>query len=96
MSCLHTISKSPDAELLGSCVSLLRPGDAILFLEDGVYHCATGELLDELAAQLKLYCLADDLEARGLTALASDVIEPVGYAEFVALAAAHDRVISWF
>lgn len=39
MSSLHTISRSPQHELLEACLKVINPGDEILFIEDGVYYC---------------------------------------------------------
>jgi|APGre2960657404_1045060.scaffolds.fasta_scaffold203894_2 tRNA 2-thiouridine synthesizing protein B len=40
LSTLHTVNKSPfSSEALASCLRVVRPGDAILLMEDGVY-CA--------------------------------------------------------
>ena len=41
MSSLHTINRSPDSNLLESCIKVVSAGDAILFIEDGVYHCTS-------------------------------------------------------
>lgn len=96
MSSLHTITKGPDVNLLSSCASLLQSGDAILFLEDGVYHCAARDELVDSVGKVALYCLKEDLRARGVMGKIDTAIKAIDYAEFVELCTQHDRVVSWF
>ena len=87
-ACLHLVSASPRRSgALAQCVSFLRPGDAILFLEDGV-----NALLDALPAGLldqpiELACLMADIEARGMTGLTANnqlkLVDDSGFVELV-------------
>mgnify|MGYP000499359980 CR=1 FL=1 len=100
MSCLHTINRSPKSGLLESCLSVIQKGDAILFIEDGVYHC-TDTLAPKLTRQtldnsVHLYALREDLIARALLLRIPDYITTANYQRFVELSCEHDKVVSWF
>lgn len=95
MSTLHTLSKAPSFGLLETCLSIIQAGDAVLFIEDGVYHCQQLEqLLDK--AEIKYYCLREDLIARGLIDRKLGAIETVNTQGFVDLCVRHDGVVNWF
>lgn len=96
MSCLHLILRSPSQGLLNTCATLLQPGDGILFLEDGVYYCGQPNQLPKFGPDVELYCLREDLGARGLTELDRPRIDAVDYGGFVALCCEFDKIISWF
>ena len=96
MSILHTISRSPSSALLASCASLLRKGDGVLFIEDGIYHCTDGASLSAIDSQVKLYALREDLMARGLIDKNTAEAETVNYDGFVQLCCEYDKVVSWF
>lgn len=96
MSILHTISRSPSCALLSSCTSLLEDGDGVLFIEDGIYHCADGSDFSAIQAQVKLYALSEDLIARGMLDRNEDKTETVNYDGFVRLCCEYDKVVSWF
>ena len=95
MSALHTISVSPTSGLLNSCLRLVCPGDGILFIQDGVYHCFPLCLLDSIPQDNALFALREDLLARGLLGKISKRITPVGFGRYVELAVDYDKVISW-
>ena len=95
MSALHTISVSPTSGLLNSCLKLVCPGDGILFIQDGVYHCCPPCLLDSVSQDNALFGLREDLLARGLLGKISKRITPVGFDRYVELAVDYDKVISW-
>lgn len=100
MSCLHTINRSPESSLLESCLSVIKKGDAILFIEDGVYHC-TDSLASKLTLQtlnnsVRLYALREDLVARALLPRIPDYITTANYQRFVELSCEHSKVVSWF
>ncbi len=96
MSCLHILNRSPAAGLLPTARETMSPGDALLLLEDGVFHlCQPGELA-ALPEDVSVWFLAEDLEARGL---GNDL--PAGAASldmdgFVDLCTRHDKTLSWF
>lgn len=96
MSALHLITRSPRQGLLSICSTLLLPGDGVLFIEDGVYHCAGKPDLKSLGPEIALYCLREDLVARGLSNASRPRIEEVDYARFVDLCCDFDKTISWF
>ena len=95
MSALHTISGSPSSGLLNSCVKLIRPGDGILFIENGVYYGCLPDLTDCVSEDNALFALREDLLARGVLSKLAERIDPVGYARFVELTVDYDKVISW-
>ena len=96
MNILHTISRSPSSALLASCSTLLKEGDGILFIEDGVYHCSDHSLLTTIAAPVQMYALREDLVARGLLDKNTTNTETVDYEGFVQLCCDYDKVVSWF
>ena len=101
LSTLHTVSRSPfERNSLESCLRVLRAESAVLLFEDGVYAAMRATALESkivsASKKAKFYCLAPDLEARGLRS--ADVlpgVELVSYEGFVALAASHARVQAW-
>lgn len=96
MTCLHTISCSPSTNLLASCSSCLKPGDAILFIEDGIYYC-TSEKEDELALDgISIYALSEDMIARGVLDRRTNKAELINYDQFVGLCCEFEKVVSWF
>jgi len=95
MSALHTISVSPTSGLLNSCLRLVCPGDGILFIQDGVYHCHPPCLLDGVSQDNAMFALREDLIARGLLGKISERITLVGFRRFVELTVDYDKVISW-
>ena len=71
MTLLHTVNKSPfDRSALSDCLRRVKPGSAILLIEDGVYGA-----LDKTSAsdqikknsEVNFFVLAPDLAARGLS-----------------------------
>lgn len=95
MSTLHTLSKTPSTGLLQSCLSVAQPGDAILFIEDGVYHSQESRV--QLANhEFKFYCLREDLIARGLIDRRLGTAETVNTQGFVELCVEHDSIVNWF
>jgi sulfur relay protein TusB/DsrH len=77
-------------------MAVLRPGDAILFIEDGIYHCVQPGLLDKISSNIGLYGQREDLVARGLLDKLETPVETVSYAKFVELCVRHDKIVSWF
>jgi tRNA 2-thiouridine synthesizing protein B len=101
MSDLHTVNKSPfDKNSLDSCLKLAQPGSSILLIEDAVYGAVKGTAAEakirDALAKHKVYAMAPDLRARGMTE--DRVIEGVGlvdYAGFVDLVESNDKVQAW-
>ena len=96
MSCLHTISRSPDSKLLGSCLKVINDDDAILFIEDGVYHCLSLIDLPAIIDTVKIYGLREDMLARATLSKTVDRVEVIDTARFVELSCEHYKVVSWF
>lgn len=95
MSTLHIVNKANASQGLSSCLRVLRPGDGLLLIEDGVYLAASGHL-PALPEAVRAHVLQEDLQARGI-ALPGEgaALFPVDYAGFVALVGAYARSVSW-
>ncbi len=96
MSSLHTINRSPDSNLLESCIKVVSAGDAILFIEDGVYYCNSPIKLKTITETVKVYGLREDMLTRATLAKTMDSVEAIDTARFVELCCEHDKVVSWF
>lgn len=96
MKNLHIISRSPADNVLQTCAPLIKSGDALLFLEDGVYHLGNETALAPLQAETSTYFLHEDLEARGLLNKTAEETATANYEDFVNLCCEYDKVISWF
>ena len=102
MSTLHTINRSPfEHGALEACLARVRPGSAVLLIEDGVLGALDGARfaarLAALAAEgVELFALGPDLAARGVevSRLAAGV-GVVDYAGFVELACRFERTVAW-
>ena len=101
MSTLHTVNKSPfERSALISALNHLRPGDALLMLEDGVVGARKGSafagLFERAAKGCSIWVLGPDLAARGIAE--NDVIQGamvVDYGGFVDLVTTHHRTQAW-
>ena len=96
MSCLHTISKSPDTQVLENCLKIIVAGDAILFIEDGTYYANSARNLEAIDKACKIYGLREDMLARAILTKAADSVELIDTARFVKLCCEHDKIVSWF
>lgn len=96
MTILYTVNKSPHQNLLGRCKPFLQPGDALLFLEDGAYHCTEPGQLGDIGQQISVYFLKEDMLARGLLEKVDEQANLLSYRKFVDLCTKHDKVVSWF
>ncbi len=97
---LHIVNKSHmQTNALQTCLRLARPGHALLLIEDAVYAAtAAGAESAGLAAalaQLKVYALQPDVEARGMAGRLIDGVAAIDYAGFVDLVAEHPNNQSW-
>ena len=97
---LHIINKSPlDRAGLASCLRVVRPGASILLIEDGVYAATRGTeaaaQIGRTAADVKIYALGPDLEARGMKERVVEAVRIVDYEGFVDLVISHEAVQSW-
>ena len=97
---LHIVNKSPlERSTFDSCLAAAQPGAAVLLIEDGVYaatrgHAAAAKLSAALA-NLEIYVLAPDLEARGMAQSLADGVKSIDYAGFVELVVRHKNCQSW-
>ncbi len=96
MSTLFTINKSTGSNLLKSCLRAASPGDTVLFLEDGVYHGVDSDVLSKIPEDIEVFCLKEDLIARGLMERLHERGSAASYRRFVELCTQHAKVISWF
>ena len=95
MSSLHLISKSPASSLLQSCQAVLSEGDAILFIEDGIYHNGDAAI-ESIPSDIVISVLKEDCIARGIRNSKFDRIDVIDYEGFVKLSCDYDKVVSWF
>ncbi len=96
---LHILNRPPaDRQCLASCLDALSSHDALLLIEDGVYHCLQGHAdnFDALPEGVSLYALGPDVEARGLGKILNSAFSLVDDAGFVQLCCDQDKVVSWF
>jgi tRNA 2-thiouridine synthesizing protein B len=101
MSTLHTVNKSPfERSAFISALNHLRPGDALLMMEDGVVGARKGSafagLIENAAKRCSLYVLKPDLAARGMGE--NDLVQGaklVDYGGFVDLVTSHERTQAW-
>lgn len=96
MSTLHTVNSSPASSLLASCASVVRQGDGVLFIEDGIYHCVNAALLKNIPKGVALFVLKEDMLARGVLENKTESVELVDYDRFVELCCDFDKIVSWF
>jgi tRNA 2-thiouridine synthesizing protein B len=97
---LHIVNKSPlERNALDSCLAAAQPGAAVLLIEDGVYAATRGNAaepkLSAALANLEIYVLAPDLEARGMAQSLTGGVKLVDYAGFVELVTQHRNCQSW-
>lgn len=98
MSVLHTVNKPATASAIPACLRLIRPGDALLLIEDGVYAAVDNpqnrELWQALPADIRCHVLENDIRARGVDP--APPFTAVDDAGFVDLVCHHDKTISWY
>jgi tRNA 2-thiouridine synthesizing protein B len=97
---LHIVNKSPlERNTLDSCLAAAQPGAAVLLIEDGVYAATRGNSVETklcaALANLEIYVLAPDLEARGMAQALTEGVKPIDYAGFVELVVQHKNCQSW-
>ncbi|WP_437611240.1 sulfurtransferase complex subunit TusB [Erwinia sp. V71] len=94
---LHTLMTSPYQCDFALLLRMLKAGDDLLLLQDGVLAALTGS--DKLAllaaSSATLYVLQDDVDARGLSAQISTSMTTVSYTDFVALTVKHPQQMTW-
>lgn len=97
---LHIVNKSPlERNAVGSCLRLATKGSAVLLIEDAVYAATKGTAVSAKVqaamANLKVYALAPDMEARGMAGRVMEGVNLVDYSGFVDLVAEHNNCQSW-
>lgn len=97
---LHTVNKSPfERNSLESCLRMAKSGNAILLIEDGVYgalnNSALTEQVSKAMADVSIFALKPDVDARGIGDKIMDGVKLVSYDGFVDLAAEYKSVQSW-
>lgn len=97
---LHIVNKSPfERNSLESCLRLATKGSAVLLIEDGVYGATKGSSVETKVqaamANLKVYALEADLQARGIADRVLDGVTVVDYGGFVDLVAEQSNCQSW-
>jgi len=76
---------------------MLREGDDLLLIQDGVLAALEGSRFVEILcnAPITVSALKDDLDARGLSGQISAKIDVVGYTDFVNLTVIHASQMNW-
>lgn len=97
---LHIVNKSPfQCNSLDSCLRLATKGSAVLLIEDAVYGATKGSSVEAKVqaamANVKVYALSADLQARGMAHRVLDGVTVVDYGGFVDLVAEHSNCQSW-
>ncbi|MCG1034022.1 sulfurtransferase complex subunit TusB [Bacillus amyloliquefaciens] len=94
---LHTLSHSPWHCNIESLLSMLREGDTVLLIQDGVLAAVEGSRFVDILcnAPISVSALKDDIEARGLIGQISTKIDVVSYTDFVNLAIQHTGQMNW-
>ncbi|WP_250658317.1 sulfurtransferase complex subunit TusB [Alkalimarinus coralli] len=102
MKTLHILNKSPKTPFPASqCARFISEQDSVLLIEDAVYYALPSTIPLLLSTSLQsettaIYALKEDLEARGILALAHKGVQLVSYDGFVELTASHDKSTSWY
>ena len=94
---LHTLSTSPWHADTTALLRLVKEGDDLLLLSDGVIAAIEGNpFLDILrSAPISLHVLHEDVEARGLCGQISNSVVRVDYTDFDILAVKHASQMAW-
>jgi tRNA 2-thiouridine synthesizing protein B len=91
---LHTLSHSPWQCDIDALLSMLREGDDLLLIQDGVLAALEGSRFVEILtnAPITVSALKDDLDLSGQISAKIDV---VGYTDFVNLTVTHASQMNW-
>lgn len=94
---LHTVHCSPASAVFADLLRVLKAGDSVLLLGDGVYAAIAGSTaLAELSARdVAIHALAQDVAAAGVGSMLDENIALADYAGFVALTEACSRQLAW-
>ena len=94
---LHTMSLTPNSELLESCARLISDDDCLLLLGDGLYAAVIGSKCANIMDTIncKIYALKEDCDLAGLGNKISKGVAIIDYGGFVSLSAEHEKHIPW-
>lgn len=97
---LHIVNKSAtERTALDSALRLAAKGSAVLLIEDAVYAATKGGAaaakIQSAMADVQIYALGPDLEARGVAGRVLDGVKIVDYGGFVDLVTEHNACQSW-
>jgi len=95
---LHTLNATAMSPAYRDCLQLLRPGDAVLLLGDGVYAGLAGSAAarDLVSSGAQLYALEPDARAAGVQERLVDAIALTDYRGFVALSERFSQQQAWY
>ena len=95
VSCLHLVQKSSQSALK-ACLSAIRSGDSLLFIDTGVCLLLQQESNFASLTEAEIYCLAADVNAHGIWKHVDNLgIEVVDDQQWVRLAVKHQHCLSW-
>lgn len=94
---LHTLINSPFKCDFSALLRMLKEGDDLLLLQDGVLAALEGsKALESLRqAPVSVFALNEDIQARGLSAQISSTAATISYNDFVALTVKHPQQMAW-
>lgn len=94
---LHLVNKSPyDGSNLNTATSIMKNGDTLLLIEDGVYGAVKAGKAASLLEGHTVSVLGPDLAARGIAEdKLADGVNVIDYAGFVDMVEASDKIQSW-
>ncbi|EEL5598140.1 sulfurtransferase complex subunit TusB [Salmonella enterica] len=94
---LHTLPHCASGVDFPALLRLLKEGDALLLLQDGVTVAIEGNrFLESLRdAPITVYALKEEIDARGLGGQISDSVVRVDYTEFVRLTVKYANQMAW-
>jgi tRNA 2-thiouridine synthesizing protein B len=97
---LHIVNKSAtERNSLESCLRMATKGSAVLLIEDAVYAATKGSAaaakIQSVMADLQVYALGPDMEARGMAGRVLDGVKLVDYGGFVDLVTENSTCQSW-
>ncbi len=87
---LHSINKTAALE---QCARVLKPGDAVVLLEDGVYLLLTPKTFAD--AGVSWFAIAADVALRGLQNQVPEGVRLIDYRQFVELTVEAEKTCNW-
>ena len=98
---LHIMSSGLNQQqVLQRCLALTAAGDAVLFIEDGVYWATKAvqatTTLETASKGTQFYVLKEDLKARGIEEHIGPEAVQIDYLGFVKLTEKYERSVSWY